>query len=32
MPSQNIEVGLRFTADTSQAKRELDALKQNIAN
>lgn len=31
MPSQNIEVGLRFTADTSQAKRELDALKENIA-
>lgn len=32
MPSQNIEVGLRFTADTSQAKRELDALKKNITD
>jgi TP901 family phage tail tape measure protein len=32
MSSQNIEVGLRFTADASQAKRELDSLKQNIVN
>ena len=32
MPQQNIEVGLRFTADASQAKRELEALKQNITN
>ena len=31
MPQQNIEVGLRFTADTSNASRQVAKLKDDIS-